>query len=654
VTERWRKKLEGIDGVGPSDDVYERAKHGPTMPEPQSPMQRTSTRVVTAIAAFVVFALGISVFAIPALRLGGEQRVVTAGAQVQPLWPWSSTDEAKAWKEAPSPVGLTGSSDFFAPDSTATAFGREVLGWSDVWAHEGGTPQTFPCTLPSNVAVAYPEMSSAPPTSNELCSMVLQGGSLPPTMASYASTTSRLPFRTFDLSTCPPNTACDYAWPGPPAVSVVVYQPLGADGPWAVLEAKNQYVGLSLAPGTELHDGSTVYASGTVPSQTHAILGYDASLTGCGETGTTGTFEATNTEAGSDPVSGLSETYARGQLDLTLPAQEASCARQSGYAFLVISRQKVAFADVLHGLPAEAGVLLFAAVPVSFLFPSTQGSSGPPTSPPPSPNSPPVNGYTDPRGWTIDVPDGWITRPIETGTTHESWSGAWFGTGEPTDAVVTDPERMTPGRGDVLVILDRHEHVGLHLMPQDDSSLPLTFKQLAPVDGGYRLDFRADGQPFTLSVRVSQDGLTDQQLATVGQMVASIRFQPWEVDESRNGWTALRPTNQDDPAEQQATISWQFCHHEGCYVLVYGDYGPGGNGPYVLGPIQPCGEGENMTANPASMFRIVLECPDGTTQAWGAPGEPSPSNSTAYDRVLNVYPVIHAWDGNLLTSVTTG
>jgi hypothetical protein len=137
-------------------------------------------------------------------------------------------------------------------------------------------------------------------------------------------------------------------------------------------------------------------------------------------------------------------------------------------------------------------------------------------------------------------------------------------------------------------------------------------------------------------------------------MVSSIRFQPWTPGETRNGWTALNPTSNDDPKAQQAMISWQSCDQTGCYVLVYGNYGPGGQGPYVLGPIQPCGEGENMTADPNSTFRIVLECPDGTKQAWGAPGEPAPTNSPGYDHALNPYPVIHAWDGTLLTTVTRG
>jgi hypothetical protein len=87
---------------------------------------------------------------------------------------------------------------------------------------------------------------------------------------------------------------------------------------------------------------------------------------------------------------------------------------------------------------------------------------------------------------------------------------------------------------------------------------------------------------------------------------------------------------------------------------VYGDYGPGGQGPYVLGPIQPCGEGEDMTADPGSAYQIVLVCPGGTKQAWGTPGEPAPTNTGVYGSPLNVWPVIRAWDGTLLTSVTQG
>jgi hypothetical protein len=185
----------------------------------------------------------------------------------------------------------------------------------------------------------------------------------------------------------------------------------------------------------------------------------------------------------------------------------------------------------------------------------------------------------------------------------------------------------------------------------DDTQFPLNIANPDPVDGGFLLSFQANGIPFTSSIRVGGDAPTPEQMSILERMVSSISFEPWQPGEERDGWTALNPTGQDDPLDQQAKISWQTCDHAGCYVLVYGDYGPGGEGPYVLGPIQPCGEGENMTADSASVYRIVLECPDGSTQAWGAPGEPSPNNSRAYDTALNVLTVVRAWDGTLIADL---
>ena len=92
MTERWRKKLEGIDGASPSDDVFERAKEGPMHSDEPLPGPRMSARVVTIVAAFVVFALAISVFAIPALRMNNTP----AGRGIQglmPLWPAQTSDQ---------------------------------------------------------------------------------------------------------------------------------------------------------------------------------------------------------------------------------------------------------------------------------------------------------------------------------------------------------------------------------------------------------------------------------------------------------------------------------------------------------------------------------------------------------------------------------
>ena len=161
--------------------------------------------------------------------------------------------------------------------------------------------------------------------------------------------------------------------------------------------------------------------------------------------------------------------------------------------------------------------------------------------------------------------------------------------------------------------------------------------------------FSEGGRSFWIQVG-SRLALDADPQAIVDRIIESLEFAPWQPGEERNGWTALHPTDEDGATSQDAMISWQTCNRAGCFVLVYGRYGPGGQGPYVLGPIPSCGEGENMTADPSSEYRIVLECPDGTTQAWGAPGEPAPGNSPVYDRALNVYAVIQAWDGTLLTN----
>ena len=155
MTERWRKKLEGIDQVGPSDDVYERANAGPTLPEAQSPMQRTSTRVATASAALVVFALAISLFAIPTLRLHEGSGALTAGGQPLPLWPARTTDEVQALQAQADSGDAPWALD---PRQVATRFGQAVLGWPDAWA--GGASSFDPtCGV---VQGTYPNNASPP------------------------------------------------------------------------------------------------------------------------------------------------------------------------------------------------------------------------------------------------------------------------------------------------------------------------------------------------------------------------------------------------------------------------------------------------------------------------------------------------------------
>jgi hypothetical protein len=645
VTERWRKRLEGIDQVGPSDDVYQRAKSGPSLPEPQSPMQRTSTRVVTAIAAFVVFALAISVFAIPALRLGNKESFVPGGDQLQPLWPWNSIDAVQAWRDDPQPIGSTSVDHFSSPDDVAAAFGRDVIGWTEVYPHEEGMPDVYACpaTVPPG-SIAIPA-----PVTDATARCVAYLGSVAPTPAPYAPTTAAPAFRTFDLSTCPPNAACDYAAPGPPSIKVVVYQPLGDEGPWAVLEAKTDYVSISLDPGTQLRDGSTAYAGGSIPTGEHAVLGYHAPADGCGEHSDTTAFEL-GTDAASDRTSGgLSFAYSRGQLQFTLPPQGDACRAQVGYVFVAITDQGLATTDPLGGIPVTTGVLGFAAVPVSIVFLS-QGASATTVSTTTDPAGYLWTTYTDRLGWTIDVPADWVSQRIEDDLGKVSYSGAAFGSSAPevdngpSATPTLGPAALGAAPGEVMVALYELDG-GPGPSFTDDSTLPLTFDGMVPFDGGSEQAFQADGLRFYLTIRIGSDAMSPEQLSIVKRMVSSVAFTPWHAGEERNGYTALDPTI-GRPAEwKRAGLDWERL---GGHSYVYLENGQAG---VLLGPMPECaGEIQGAAAN---VRAPLLDCADGTNGGWTMNGLPLQNNSPTLMDPVDVHPVFHVWDGTLVTALGT-
>ena len=651
MTERWRKKLEAIERVGPSNDVYERAKAGPSLPEPQSPMQRTSTRVVTAIAAFVVFALAISVFAIPALRLGNKQSFVPGGEQLQPLWPWSTISSVQAWRDDPQQIGGTSVDHFSSPEEVAAAFGREVIGWTEVYPHEEGTSGGFACSVASAGAPSQ-NMSSAPPTSGDLCSVVGAGQSTSPGWTNYGPTTvTASPFRTFNLSTCPPNSVCDSFGAPASSIKVVVYQPLGAEGPWAVLEAKTDYISISLDPGTQLRNGSTVYASGLIPTGEHAVLGYHAAADGCGEHSDTTGFERVSPDAGSDQAGGgfLLGSYSRGQLQLTLPPQGDACRDQAGYVFVAITDQALGTTDPLRGLPITTGVLAFAAAPVPFEFLS-QGTSAPTDSSTPAPTGSEWTTYTDRLGWTIDVPADWVTQSINDDLGRVSYAGAAFGSSAPevdngpSATPTLGPAALGAAPGQVTVLL--YELIG-GPPPSliDDSSFPLSFDRMDPFPGGFEQGFQADGLRFYLTIRVGSDVLSPEQLSVVKRMVSSVTFTAWHAGEERNGYTALDPTI-DRPADwKRAGLDWQQLAG---HTYVYVENGQAG---VLLGPVPGC-PGEIQGAA-TSVRAPLVDCADGTKGGWTIDGKPLPNNSPTLMDALDVHPVFHVWDGTLVAALGT-
>src|SRR3990172_11935491 len=216
MTERWRKKLEGIDGASPSDDVFERAKEGPMHRDDPLPGPRMSTRVVTVIAAFLVFALAISVFAIPALRMGNEAAGQVTG--LLPLWPAQTPDQLEQL-QADSPAWA------LDPAQVAEHFGQEVMGWAHAWVGEAACDQ--PLYLGSSPSYSSP---SVPVTGNAIleCGSDVYWGPSGASSAYPVPTSSAGPaqdgaFRTYSIYPYDPTSP---PWLGQDSEFVQIYQPL--------------------------------------------------------------------------------------------------------------------------------------------------------------------------------------------------------------------------------------------------------------------------------------------------------------------------------------------------------------------------------------------------------------------------------------------
>ena len=268
MTQRWRKKLGDLDKAGPSDDVFTRAKEGPMHRDEAVVGPKMTTRVGTVVVAFAVFALAISVFAIPALRMGGGQ--AAAGGGLFPVWPAQSSDELQQL-QADTNAGNTAWA--LNPKSVVEQFGQKVMGWSDAVVSEA---TVIGCTANFvSASWVYPTgvvMSGSPSSAGVSCVSV----GYPPTASGYegAGTTA-------GVMTGPSPDASGASIGGfrqyliserglvlgdgtviPPPEVVVVYQPLKqGDGQiWAVLEARSPNIELPVGAGQTVHDGASISA----------------------------------------------------------------------------------------------------------------------------------------------------------------------------------------------------------------------------------------------------------------------------------------------------------------------------------------------------------------------------------------------------------
>jgi hypothetical protein len=652
VTERWRKKLEGIGQVAPRDDVYERAKAGPRLPEAQSPMQRTSTRVATAIAAFVVFALAISLFIVPTLRLHDDSSALSAGGQLLPLWPVRTVEQVQALQDE-ADAGRAGWA--LDPQQVATRFGQAVMAWPDASASpstlgtgcnvaSGPYPsgsyaaRAFAGYCPADYApTAYPPPETCDP------SMLLCGGIVPQPGSSSSSAGRSM---TLQLVPCDP-TVCGQA---SFSETVEVFQPLeaGEGNVWSVLEVSSSSIDLAVSPGQTVSNESSVSTGLRIAGSQQFGFGVHV-----GASASCSLDTATDVFHGPMSADGLT-TAAGSELTTDFGTASGTSCQQAepGYVFVATSERTIVSGgvaiDPLQGAGGP-GLLLtsFAAVPITFEWADGISSSSAPT----PTTTTGWTTYTDPLGWTIDVPDGWSTgtiAPDQMGSIGAGGSGAWFSSGEPLPipSGVLGLFGPDPAPGQVIL---RVFHDYKNPVVTDDSPFPLDADALLKHQGNeWDGFFIADGLEFGVATATGGGGsLSQQQHEVIWRMISSMRFQPWTPGETRGDprslkFTALDPTANRPATWKQAGLDWQEL---GGLTYVYMENGENG---VLLGPMPSCGADEVHDAG-TNVRAALLECADGTKGGWTIDGQPLPNNSRNFLDPVGVNHVVRAWDGTLLS-----
>ncbi len=625
MTERWRKKLGDLDKQGPSDEVFERARQGPMHAEDPVPHVATSRRIVTAVAAFAVFALAISVFAIPALRM--QTGAAGGSSGLFPLWPSQTPDQLKQLQAQAEAGDATWALD---PESLATRFAQQVLGWQYTNV-DLSIDRACPNLFQSGVTIIEPQtgdilgtMSPGMPSpwasgvgcvTSEPMYPYLEGpsDSLPPAMppATSSSATADGSFLTFRLTRCAQGEFCESGW----QESVTVYQPLaqGVGNIWAVYAAQSDIAHLSVLAGQNVRSGATV--SGTF-NDANPALGFSS----CGTSSASSAYE--------EVIVGM-----RVSLDARLPASASCEGEQAGYVWGAVgdptlvnhdgttNRDPIADGSscgvdsCLEGLTAVPVIMTFPEVPSETTALATPTTSDEPTGSPSTQTT--WSTIDDVMGWTMSYPSSWT--PAVFGEKDKVGHAVYSGDTGPLSGVVvdvwTDPT------------------VALTPPFTDDSTFPLDPN--VAIESG---TFRANGLVF--HVDVSTDGtLTPEDDEIVHRIVSSITFKPWQVGDVRNDWVAISTPTDD--------VSW-ITVRGGLYMLFRTP-----DGYKLYGAISCVGKDPSKTSARSDGF-AVLECPDGSTWEMNADGASGGSGDASRNDPPPEWPVVTAFDGSAIAYVIPG
>jgi hypothetical protein len=229
----------------------------------------------------------------------------------------------------------------------------------------------------------------------------------------------------------------------------------------------------------------------------------------------------------------------------------------------------------------------------------------PTTTSPPSIVAEPVTptSYTDPMGFTVDIPAGWGKTSI------------------------ADELILSAPSGEPYVQINR-----VDARPRDDSSFPLDYSSMASDPQPH---FYAGGQTFIIQWLTGTGASpTGPDVGDFERITRSISFPSWAPGDERNGWTSVGKVL---PSASAEWITYNGEH----YVASYGPPRA------LLGPAPACASG-GETYEIRETGVAVVTCGNGDSAAWdfttGASGFPGASSRND----LVSHPAVLSSDGQLL------
>jgi hypothetical protein len=434
---------------------------------------------------------------------------------------------------------------------------------------------------------------------------------------------------TFAIASCSPDVVCDAIWQ-----AVILVQPArqGDGGIWSVAAIQGLSNG-SLDLGVVWNDPPSVLEGGSELAYrgdyVATVVGYVLS-DGC------------RILSGADSnVSGEASAV------ITLPDQVASGPENNGCVDpavgYVYAWQGERMIDVVDDPPFDAdplshpdGYSLVTIVPVHADL--ILGDKASPSS---------AETYTDPLGWSLDHPAGWFVYPIDWFNGRYSQTGAAF-SNQPLVPSTNESGRsegwpdlsqLSP-EGAVLIVT--HRDGGPAPTIADDSSFPLQSGDAAILNAGPPLDrlleFRGDGLGFSM-VWGGYDDASQETRDALDEMIRTIRFEPWEGSDARNGFATIlqvSPSGQGYPdSVAKLLVIYQMRIDGRTYVLDV--------------PELNC-EGSNYDWDAATQ-ELLMESPCYPDVRYTVDGAPSTANPPGFQEVLAAHPTIQAWDGTLLVAV---